>query len=252
MRILIKFGYFGWQFTGFQRGNGENSIEDSILKVLEKEKISGNIQCAARTDRGVSAVSNAFAVDTERKPSMVLGILNGKIPGMVFHSYANVDEGFNPRHCDFKTYRYIIRKDDAGPYLKQALRLFRGQHDFRNFCKMDERNPIRTIRSISVSSRGNRIFVDYTARSFLWNQIRSITAYALEQSHSKKQEDPFLLVEKYPKLTDPEGLILMDMVYEGVSFHDGISISKRKQLNGLFRQHYLRNDVMGNFAFLTK
>ncbi len=252
MRLLIKFGYFGWQFTGFQRGNGVNSIEDCILSVLNREKISDNIQCAARTDRGVSAVSNAFVVDTDRKPSMVLGLLNGKIPDMAFHSYAMVNESFNPRHCDYKTYRYLIQKDEAGPFLRQALKPFRGQHDYRNFCRMDGRNPVRTIRSISIGSRGNRIYIDYKARSFLWNQIRSITAYALEQSFSEKQPDPFSLSEKYPRLMDPEGLILKDMVYEEIDFTEGISISKKKQFKSMLLQQKLRTDVMENFAFLTK
>ncbi len=252
MRLLIKFGYFGWQFTGFQRGNGVNSIEDCILRVLNREKISDNIQCAARTDRGVSAISNAFVVDTDRKPSMVLGVLNGKIPGMAFHSYANVEESFNPRHCDYKTYRYLIQRDEAGPFLRQALKPFRGQHDYRNFCRMDGRNPVRTIRSISIGNKGNRICIDYKARSFLWNQIRSITAFALEQSFSERQQDPFSLSEKYPRLMDPEGLILKDMVYEEIDFTEGISISKKKQFKSMLLQQKLRTDVMENFAFLTK
>ncbi len=252
MRLLIKFGYFGWQFTGFQRGNGHNSVEDRILGVLHREKISDNIQCAARTDRGVSAISNAFVVDTDRKPSMVLGILNGKIPDMVFHSYAIVGENFNPRYCDYKTYRYLVQKEEAGPFLRVALNAFRGQHDFRNFCRMDGRNPVRTIRSISIGSRGKMIYIDYKARSFLWNQIRYITAYALEQSFSENQHDPFSLNEKYPKLMDPEGLILKDMVYGGIDFNDGISLSKKKQFRSMLLQQNLRTDVMENFTSLTK
>ncbi len=252
LRLIIKYGYFGWQFTGFQRGNGNNSVEDSILRVLEKAGISDKIQSAARTDRNVSAISNAFAVDTVSKPTMVMGILNGKIPGMVFHSYAIVEDDFNPRHCDYKTYRYIIHKDQAGPYLRDALKPFRGKHDFRNFCKMDERNPIRTIRSISVNRKGDRIFIDYKARSFLWNQIRSITSYALEHSFSETQEDPFSLKEKYPKLMDPEGLILLDMVYEDIEFIEYIPVSKKKYLETLFQRENMRHEIMKNFMSLIK
>ncbi len=252
MRLIIKFGYFGWEYSGFQRGNGSNSVEDSIIKVLEKAGITDKIQSAARTDRGVSAISNAFVVDTEKKPSMVMGILNGRIPGMVFHSYTKVDEDFNPRYCDYKTYRYIVRKDEAGPYLRQALKPFRGKHDFRNFCKMDERNPIRTIRSITIRTKGDRIFIDYKARSFLWNQIRSITAYALEHSFSEIQDDPFALEAKYPKLMGPEGLVLMDMVYENIEFTQYVPLSKKKYLTSLLRSEDMRHEIMENFIFLTK
>ena len=252
MRLLIKFGYFGWRFTGFQRGNGAKSVEDTIIQVLGKAEISESIQSAARTDKGVSAIANAFAVDTERKPSMVMGVLNGKIPDMVFHSYARVPDDFNPRHCDYKTYRYIIRRDEAGPYLREALKPFKGQHDFRNFCKMDHRNPVRTIKSISVARKGERIYVDYKARSFLWNQIRSITAFALENSFNEKQEDPFSRDAKYQKLLDPQGLILTDINYKDIGFQESLSISKAKYLTSLFQQENLRHEVLGNFAFLAK
>lgn len=252
MRLLIKFGYFGWQFTGFQKGNGTKSIEDTIIRVLEKAGISSSVQSAARTDRGVSAISNAFAVDTERKPSMVMGVLNGKIPEMMFHSYAVVPETFNPRHCDYKTYRYIILGGNVGPYLRQALKPFKGQHDFRNFCKMDGRNPVRTIKSISVSRKGERIFIDYKGRSFLWNQIRSITAYALEHSYAENQGDPFSREGKYPKLMDPNGLILTDITYKGFEFKDGMSLSKKKYMSSWFQQENLRHVVMDNFAFLAE
>lgn len=252
MHILIKFGYIGWQFTGFQRGNGDNSVEDTILKVLRKTGISEEIHCGARTDRGVSALSNTFTMETDKNPSMVMGILNGKISGMVFHSYSIVPEGFNPRHCDYKTYRYILRKERVGPYLRKSLKPFRGQHDFRNFCKMDRRNPVRTIKSIAVGSRGDWISIDYKARSFLWNQIRAITAYAVEHSFTEEQADPFSLTEKYPGLLDPEGLLLIDIVYDGIQFQDGVSVSKKKQFNSLINSYNLRNDIINNFSSLLK
>ena len=36
MYYLIKYGYEGTMFSGFQRGNGSNSVEDSVIRVLEK------------------------------------------------------------------------------------------------------------------------------------------------------------------------------------------------------------------------
>lgn len=252
LRILIKFGYFGWQFTGFQRGNGTKSVEDTILKVLEAADIAKDIHTGARTDRGVSAISNTMAVDTDSKPEMVLGILNGKIPHMVFHSYSVVPDDFNPRHCDKKTYRYIVDRELAGPFLRKALKPFRGKHDFQYFCKMDQRNPVRTINSITIKRKGGRIFIDYRARSFLWNQIRTITAFALENSFSGERNDPFSLTEKFPRLMEPDGLILLDMEYPGVEFSPGISTSKRKQLTMSLNEHSIRNDIMGNFTSLLK
>ena len=52
-------------FSGFQRGNGENSVEDSIIRCLEKNHMPGEIHSAARTDRGVSAVGNVFSMESD-------------------------------------------------------------------------------------------------------------------------------------------------------------------------------------------
>ncbi len=252
MRLLIQFGYIGWLFTGYQTGNGERSIEDSILKVLRVNNLAEAIHSAARTDRDVSAISNSFAVDTTEKPSKVLGILNSSIKGMIFHSFAEVPDDFNPRHCDYKVYRYTIPAQEAGPYLKESLKKFTGQHDFSNFCKKDERNPIRTIRSIRVRKKGGMITVDFKARSFLWNQIRTIMAYGVDHSHQISQGDPFSIDARYGRLLEPEPLILTEMVYENVEFKPALTLSKIRQFNSRLRQTEIMNSILGNFAELLE
>lgn len=248
LRLLVKFGYIGWLYTGYQTGNGNRSVEDTILEVLRKKGISDGLHSAARTDRSVSAISNAIAIDTSERPSKVMGILNSSIPGMLFHSYAIVDDDFNPRHCDFKIYRYIIPEEEAGPYLRRSLALFRGRHDFSNFCKLDERNPVRTIRSIRVSRKEGMISVDFKSRSFLWNQIRTIMAYALDHSFSQDQEDPFSLKERYGRLLDPEALLLQEMVYDGVEFRQMLSLSKIRQFQRDMKKSRIRNRVLDSFG----
>lgn len=247
MRLLIKFGYLGWEYTGYQTGNGERSVEDTILKVLRQSDLAQSLHSAARTDRGVSAASSAFAIDTEERPSKVMGILNSSIHGMIFHSYAMVGDEFNPRHCDYKTYRYMARRNAVGPHLKRALAPFRGTHDFRNFCKMDERNPVRTIRSIRVTSRKEMIYVDFTARSFLWNQIRTIMAFVMDQSHNEMPEDPFSLTKRYPGIAPPEPLILLDIIYEGIEFRPQVSLSKKRAYGEELDRISLRNHIMRSF-----
>lgn len=247
MRLLIKFGYIGWLYTGYQAGNGERSVEDTILKALRKNGLSEMIHSAARTDRGVSAVSNAFAVDTDERPSKVLGILNSSIDGMIFHSYAEVPPDFNPRHCDYKVYKYTLPEGEAGPYLREALAKFRGTHDFRHFCKMDERNPVRTIRSLHAGKRNGMLMVDFKSRSFLWNQIRTIMAYAVEHSWVPIQPDPFERTSRYGKLLEPEPLVLMEMVYRGVEFNPILGFAKIGQFNSRIRDFSIRSSILGSF-----
>lgn len=248
MRLLVKFGYLGWMFTGFQRGNGERSVEDSILRVLRSEGLAQDIHCAARTDRGVSALSNALALDSNERPAKILGILNSSIPDMLFHSYAMVEDDFNPRHCDYKIYRYIIPRSDAGPYLRNSLRKFRGRHDFRNFCRMDERNPIRTIQSIRTRNAGDMVHVDFRSRSFLWNQIRTMMAYSLDHSFQEETPDPFSITERYQRMADPESLVFYDIFYPGVEFSEFASRSKLKVIGAQNRRSSIRSKVLQSFT----
>lgn len=247
MRLLIRFGYIGWLYTGYQTGNGERSVEDTILRTLRKAGIAEMVHSAARTDRGVSALSNTFAIDTTERAPKVMGILNSSIDGMLFHGYAIVPDDMNPRHCDYKTYRYYIPETEVGPYLRKALAPFRGRHDFSHYCKMDERNPVRTIKSISVRRSSGMVSVDFKSRSFLWNQIRTIMAYAVDHSYTEEQADPFSIESRYPKLMPPEQLILKDMVYPGIEFKDSVSLSKRRQFSEVIRESRVRDTITAAF-----
>lgn len=252
VRLLIKFGYIGWLYSGYQTGNGERSVEDTILKTLRKNNLAEMVHSAARTDRNVSAISNAFAIDTEELPSKVLGILNSSIDGMIFHSVAEVDVEYNPRHCDYKVYRYTLQEQEAGPYLKSVLMKFKGKHDFRHFCKMDERNPVRTINAIKVGKKNGVITVDFKARSFLWNQIRTILAYAVDKSFKEVSEDPFERDSRYGRLLDPEPLMLLEMIYKGVEFEPALSLSKIKQFQQVIMESRIKNSILSQFSSLLE
>ena len=166
---------------------------------------------------------------------------------MMFHSYAVVAQDFNARHCDFKIYRYTLPEGEVGPYLREVLAKFRGRHDFRYFCKLDERNPVRTIRSLQVKRRNGMIMVDFKSRSFLWNQIRTIMAYGVEHSGEPVQADPFERSSRYGKLLEPEPLVLMEMVYKGIDFIPALGFAKIGQFNSKIRDFSIRSSIMGNF-----
>ncbi len=213
MYYFIKYGYEGPSFTGFQRGNGTGSIEDSIIKILKKYKISDNIESAARTDRYVSARGNVMLVDTEMQIGDVMGILNARIPHMFFYSYSPLDSYLNPRHNSMKQYSYIVTdKIDIGS-LMETLNEFVGQHDFANFCRVDRRNTIRTINSIDYSSYGEFYIINIYGKSFVWHQIRGMMAFALMGNRH-----PFSLKRKFTYLASPEPLVLMDISYSNVNF----------------------------------
>jgi tRNA pseudouridine38-40 synthase len=243
-KYIIKFSYDGSRFSGYQRGNGERSVEDSIQTELEKMGINSKIRSAARTDRGVSAISNVFSVEYDDSIDKLLGILNSRIMDMAFHSFAQVKNSFNPRHCTMKWYRYYIFQNINRSRLQEVLGKFSGIHDFKNYCRSDGRNTVRSISSIKVGSYGVFTFVDFYAQSFLWQQIRSIIAYAMQHAEFSEDLDPFDASTRYGKIAPPYPLILMDIEYESLKFAPFISRSKEKLLIKNF------NEIRSRYTFL--
>ncbi|MGC8505777.1 MAG: hypothetical protein ACP5NK_03610 [Thermoplasmata archaeon] len=245
MKYIIKFSYDGTRFSGYQRGNGERSVEDTIQREIDRLGINSEIRSAARTDRGVSAVSNVFSVEYGDRIEKLMGILNSQIAEMSFHSFAAVDEKFNPRHCTMKWYRYYLFREVNIEGLVHVLGKFRGTHDFRNFCRSDGRNTIRSISEIKVGSENRSTFIDFYAQSFLWQQIRTIMAYAVQHSEGPDDSDPFATSERYGGIAVPQSLILMDINYESVGFTRYRSRSKEK-----FLERNL-NEIRSRYTFLS-
>ncbi len=213
-RLLVGFSYDGSLFTGFQRGNGNRSIEDEIQNCMDKFSLGINLRCASRTDRNVSALCNFLTLDTGQDPKKIMGILNSEIRGMTFHSYAHVGDHFNVRHATMKEYAYIIPSRSIDhEILSERLHKFEGTHDFKNFCRPEGKNTVREIKKIWLSEMSGLPAVFFRARGFLWNQIRFIMGYGLMPEN--RSEDPFS--EDWPrKLAPPYNLILVKIEYEGI------------------------------------
>ncbi|MHB8361194.1 MAG: pseudouridine synthase family protein [Thermoplasmataceae archaeon] len=218
---LIKFSYFGPEFQGFALGNSENTVEGIILEALKKTGISDKLRTSSRTDKFVSAISNCIYLESDHDPEKILGILNSTIRNISFHSWAIVETGFNPRHSLRKTYTYLLKCDnDRKESVKKILSRFIGTHDFRNFCKVDTRNTIRTIEKIDIRDIDDFLLIDITGKSFLWQQIRFIVGYADFFSRTDKIEtDPFSGNIKRPTPASPLYLFLKDIDFKNVEFN---------------------------------
>jgi len=253
--LLVKFGYIGWLYSGFQKGNGNASIEGSILSVIQKNGISDGIASAARTDRDVSATGNVFKVKTDEKPEKVLGILNHEIRGMIFHGWSIATETTNPRHCDSKTYRYVMRNDLISGHkdiFKTVMLRFTGTHDFSNFSRRDVRNPLRTVNSISFQENRDTMYIDINAKSFLWNQIRTMIAYALWCASTGDARDPFSLESRFPGVAEAVPLVLLDIFYTGISFNSFLSRSKIDSFTRLIDRSAMETRILEQFSSVIK
>ncbi|WP_393971995.1 hypothetical protein OXIME_000594 [Oxyplasma meridianum] len=236
-KYFIKFSYIGFMFSGFQRGNGDNSIEDSIIRCLERNGMDGEIHSAARTDRGVSAVGNVFSMEADKPIEKIMGILNAGVKNCVFHSFANVTKGANPRHNKMKHYRYFLPWIDDHIAFDRFIMKFKGEHDFSGFCRRDHRNPVRTISEIRSTWENGYGFIDFYGRSFVWNQIRSIVGFSMK--HFTEQDyNPFTngVVNSY--IAPAENLVLIDITYEGIKFRRVPIRSKEKYVSRLWERQF--------------
>lgn len=219
MLYLVKFGYDGRNFTGYQRGNGERSVEDTILSAMSKYSIASSFSSAARTDRGVSAAGNVIMFSTAMEPEKALGILNASCKGIVFHSYANVPANFRVRFSSSKQYRYILKEDQINPDLfPNLLKKFEGTHDFTLFSRNDHRSPVRTVDRVEVKNDRGLVISDIYGPNFVWNQIRSMVGFASFYSRAGRDSDPFSITKRSWPVAPPENLILMDISYKEVEF----------------------------------
>jgi tRNA pseudouridine38/39 synthase len=83
-----------------------------------------------------------------------------------------------------------------------------GEHDYRNFCKIDKDNPTTTRKIFSVdivsANQSNYDVCEMViiGQSFLWHQIRCIVALLLTIGKGLEETDvikKLLDIEKYPK-----------------------------------------------------
>lgn len=249
MKYLLKFGYDGRKFTGYQRGNGERSVEDAILKVLSEYGISSGFSSAARTDRGVSAAGNVIMLTSDMSPGKVIGILNAYCRGIIFHSYAKVTSDFKVRFSSSKHYRYILSDERMNAQLfSELLKKFCGTHDFSMFSRSDHRSPVRTVERVEVSNHRALILADVYGPNFVWNQIRSMIGFASFYSEAGNAPDPFSMNKRNWPVAPPENLILMDVSYKGVDFTRMINDKKLRLWRSEIWDLDLHSSVLSNIV----
>ncbi len=187
MRVALKFGYDGSRFWGYQRQPDVRTVEGDIIRAMKKTRMipdveESNFQGSSRTDRGASAVGNAVAIDTDFKKGEILKALNSNIEDTYFWGIAEVEDTFNPRHAKQRWYRYHLDRDLDLDMLKKASDLFLGEHDFRSFCKKDDKPTGRIVDSIALTKNEEFIQFDIRAQSFLWHMVRRIVSAVVKHT----------------------------------------------------------------------
>lgn len=243
-RYRITVEYDGRPFAGWQRqDNGPSvqaALEDAVAKFSgEQVTVTG----AGRTDAGVHARGQVAHFDLlkEFPPDTVRDALNHFLrpaPVAVLES-AMVPQDFHARFsalCRHYRYRilcrrapltldlgqawHVMRALDVG-LMHQAAQLLVGCHDFTTFraAECQAKSPVKTLDRLSVTSDGDNIFVDASARSFLHNQVRSLVGSLKLVGESKWRvrdlEDALEACDRARcgPVAPPDGLVLMHVDY---------------------------------------
>jgi len=239
MRVALKFAYDGRSFSGYAKQPGQKTIEGNLLQILRENHLieTASHACfrtASRTDRGVSALGNVCAFNTTVSISDISRSFT-KDNGLLFlYGVKKVPDDFYPRYAKRRIYRYYLYNDalDVDAVLSAAS-LFTGEHDFRNFARVEPlKNPVRCLDTIIITEKNDFLSIDFFAETFLWNQIRRIVSALEKAGQGKLALSQIQHALDHPEkrvdfqLAPPEPLILLDVVYD-FSFQFSKSYSQK-------------------------
>ncbi|SCU78017.1 LAFA_0A04456g1_1 [Lachancea sp. 'fantastica'] len=207
--IALKFAYLGWNYNGLaiqKEPTPLPTVEGTILQAMNACKLVPSMtpqeykfsRCG-RTDKGVSAMNQVISLrvrsnlteeeqlekSLDCKEINYVHILNQILPDDIRVSAVCLrpPEGFDARFsCQHRHYRYLFSGSGLDiEKMEKAASLFEGEHDFRNFCKLDGSKQItnykRTIKRSSILKLNHDTYcLDLIGSAFLWHQVRCMMA----------------------------------------------------------------------------
>eukprot|EP00435_Cladocopium_sp_Y103_P065385 s438_g27.t1 len=256
--FVLKIAYVGTNYHGnaWQDPKICPTVEASLFEALIKTRLiqdrsSCNFSRCGRTDKGVHAAGNYISLSLRLKPGAedagedfdYPSMLNGVLPPdiRVLASCRAPSDSFDARFsCLYRAYQYYFPHNGEDLELMHlAAQRFVGEHDFRNFCKMDIENVSnfrRRVLSASVVGCGNGVAqFSVTGVAFLWHQVRCMAAVLLLIGSKLEEAEvitELLDVDKWPRKplyepADESGLapwceqVLRDCGFPDVSFAPG-------------------------------
>ena len=244
-RYQILIEYVGTNFRGWQiqkKGTTVQGILQNKISKLLKEKII--IFGAGRLDVGVHAKEQSAHFDSKNAITEIdkflksinhflnrdgIAILKIKKKGSNFHArfsakmriynYVIINRISRPV-LDEKRGWHIIKDLDL-ELMKSAARKLIGTKDFSTFRKSSCRakSPIKTMKSVKIKSKKDKIEIEFRSQSFLQQQVRSMVGCLKYVGEKKWTLKKFANVMNSKKRTlcappaPPQGLYLMRVIY---------------------------------------
>ncbi len=244
-RYQILIEYEGTNFRGWQiqiKGKTvQGLIQERISKLL-KEKII--LFGAGRLDTGVHALEQSAHFECKKKIenlSKFVKSLNHFLNKEMI-TIIKIKKRSKDFHARFsariRIYKYIIINRLSKPVIdknrgwhivnrldlemmKKASKKLVGTNDFSTFrassCRA--KSPIKTMRSVKIKSRNNKIEIEFQSQSFLQQQVRSMVGCLIYVGEKKWTLKKFNFVMNSKKRilcappAPPEGLYLARVIY---------------------------------------
>ncbi|DBA79142.1 TPA: hypothetical protein ACH3X1_008979 [Trebouxia sp. C0004] len=209
--VALEVFYLGWQYHGFASQCGtEGTVEGLLFNAMQKAKLIAegatwqqvNYSRCGRTDKGVSAAGQVIALllrsaSKTGEPALLEEDemdyslkLNKELPADIrVLAWCTVPADFSARFSTaHREYTYYIvqhgQLDIAA--MQQSAAYFVGEHDFRNFCKLDLEHVKSFRRRIldfqvkkvqPAGTDGRALYALHVkGTAFLWHQVRCMAA----------------------------------------------------------------------------
>ncbi len=198
-RYKIIIEYDGTPFVGWQFQKNGQSVQEVLQKAIfdfsrEKAVVVG----AGRTDSGVHAFTQTahFDLKKEMRKKNILLAINQNIgnKSVIVLKINKVNKKFHARHdAKKRTYLYLIinrqsplalqknkawhiRKNLDISSMKVGAKILLGTHNFSTYraASCGAKSPIRTMEKILIKKNKDKITLQFTSRSFLQQQVRSM------------------------------------------------------------------------------
>jgi len=247
--IQLCVEYDGTNFNGWQIQKGKGrTVQEELVKACNRitsEHVT--ITGSGRTDSGVHALGQVahFKTTSSLSATELQKALNANLPEDV--AVTGIREVRNNFHSQYsakeKTYRYTIYTAPVRPVIcrnfvlyypfplnvarmKKEARSLLGRKDFKSFQAKDtalrgkpEKNTIRKITKIAITTSKNVIQVDITANGFLYKMVRNIVGTLIEIGTGKLPQGSMSRILKAKdrafagKTAPAKGLCLLSVRY---------------------------------------
>lgn len=236
MRYLMEVSYDGSKYYGFQRQNNLPSVQNDIEKCL-KEYFHKDIKIkgAGRTDRGVHANGQRVHFDINQITDIkqLKKYLNNNLSAAKIKNILVVSEDIHSRFSvKKKHYSYKIsfnKKDYDSLYvtyqkkldiklMKEASKLFLGEHNFQNFVSGTRDNYECIIYRIKFVNHFGKLTIHFYGKSFYRYMVRNMVGALIDVGKHKVKPEritELLNLEKTDKMlsTAPAKGLTLEKIY---------------------------------------